>query len=52
MNPKDIKQDKKTYSKGARAKRRIEWRDHFIGMGHSRKVAIDLAKWAEKQGRW
>lgn len=36
------------YSKEARAKRRKKWMYYFIGKGHTRKIAIQLAKWAEK----
>lgn len=38
-----------SWSKAARAKRRGELKDFFISAGHTRKVALKLAKQSEKQ---
>lgn len=39
----------KSWTKAARAKRRGELKDFFISAGHTRKVALQLAKQSEKQ---
>lgn len=47
--PYTEKSRKHDYSKQSRAKRRKEWLSFFMGEGHTRKVALQLAKWAEKK---